>query len=145
MSKIGVSFKIDVSKIDKARLFKGAKGTYLDITSFIDLDQLDQYGNSGMITQDVSKEEKDQGVKGPILGNCKVFWSDSGATPQQPAAHNQQQQYAPQQPAQGGFQQQTPTQGGFQQQPTQGTYPPTGATPPVPANGFDDFDDDVIF
>ena len=82
MSKIGVSFKLDVTKIDKARLFKGAKGTYLDITSFIDLDQLDQYSNSGMVTQDVTKEEKDQGVKGPILGNCKVFWSDNRAQPQ---------------------------------------------------------------
>ena len=42
MSKIGVSLKIDVSKIDKARLFKGAKGTYLDATVFIDMSQLDQ-------------------------------------------------------------------------------------------------------
>lgn len=76
--KIGISLKIDVSKIDKERLFKGQKGTYLDATAFVDLDQLDQYGNSGMITQDVSKEEKDSGVKGAILGNSKVFWKDSG-------------------------------------------------------------------
>lgn len=81
MSKIGVSLKIAVSKIEKARLFKGEKGTYLDATVFIDLDQLDQYGNSGMITQDVSKDEKAQGVKGPILGNCKVFWSEGGNAP----------------------------------------------------------------
>jgi hypothetical protein len=82
MSKIGVSVKIDVSKIDKARLFKGAKGTYLDTTVFIDLDELDQYGNSGMVTQDVSKEEREQKVQGNILGNVKVFWSDSGNAPQ---------------------------------------------------------------
>lgn len=61
MSKIGVSLKIDISKIDKNRLFSGKKGTYLDATVFIDIDQLDQYGNSGMITQDVSKEEKTAG------------------------------------------------------------------------------------
>ena len=104
MSKIGVSLKINVSMIEKARLFAGQKGKYLDATVFIDLDQLDQYDNSGMITQDVSKEEKDQGVKGPILGNCKVFWSEGGQAPQKPAAHNQQQQYQP--PAQNqGFQQ----------------------------------------
>ncbi|AUR99427.1 hypothetical protein NVP1265O_48 [Vibrio phage 1.265.O._10N.286.52.F6] len=83
MSKIGVSLKIDVSKIDKNRLFSGQKGTYLDATVFIDVEQLDQYGNSGMITQDVSKEEKQQGVKGNILGNCKVFWNDGGSQPQQ--------------------------------------------------------------
>jgi hypothetical protein len=82
MSKVGVSLKIDVSKIDKNRLFKGAKGVYLDATVFIDLDQLDQYGNSGMITQDVSKEEKQQQVKGAILGNCKLFWSENGQSPQ---------------------------------------------------------------
>jgi hypothetical protein len=93
MSKIGVSLKINVSMIEKARLFQGNKGKYLDATVFIDLDQLDQYDNSGMITQDVSKEEKANNVKGPILGNCKVFWSDSGNAPQQPAQHNQQQQY----------------------------------------------------
>lgn len=88
MSKIGISIKLDVSKIDKDRLFKGAKGIYLDATAFIDLDELDQYGNSGMITQDVSVEERNAGTKGAILGNTKVFWKDSGGgqtSPSQPA------------------------------------------------------------
>lgn len=71
--KIGVSLKIDVSKIDKARLYKGEKGTYLNATAFIEVDEKDQYGNSGMITQDVSKEEREQNVRGEILGNSKVF------------------------------------------------------------------------
>ncbi|MDB4351998.1 hypothetical protein OAA60_01030 [Porticoccaceae bacterium] len=97
MSKIGVSLKIDVSKIEKARLFKGAKGTYLDATVFIDIDQLDQYGNSGMITQDVKKEEKDAGVKGPILGNCKLFWNEGGQAPQ--AQQQQAQGFTGQAPA----------------------------------------------
>ena len=79
--KIGIALKIDVSKIDKDRLFQGQKGTYLDATAFVDLDTLDQYGNSGMITQDVSKEEKEAGTKGAILGNSKVFWRDSGQAP----------------------------------------------------------------
>ena len=85
MSKIGVSLRIDVSKIDKERLYKGQKGVYLDATAFIDLDQLDQYGNSGMITQDVSKEERDAGTKGAILGNTKIFWSDRQGAPAQSA------------------------------------------------------------
>jgi len=97
MSKIGVTLKIDVTKIDKARLFAGQKGKYLDATVFIDTAELDQYGNSGMITQDVSKDERAQGTKGNILGNCKVFWSENGQAPQQgrqpsgQAAANQQQ------------------------------------------------------
>ncbi len=76
MAKYGVSLKIDVSKIDKARLFKGEKGVYLDATVFIDEGEADQYGNNGMITQDVTKEEREQKVQGNILGNCKVFWKD---------------------------------------------------------------------
>jgi len=87
MSKVGISLKIDVSKIDKARLFKGNKGVYLDATAFVDLDELDQYGNSGMITQDVTKEEKESGTKGPILGNSKVFWQGEGKRESQSAPH----------------------------------------------------------
>ena len=117
MSKIALSLKIDVSKIDKARLFSGQKGTYLDATIFVELAELDQYGNSGMITQDVTKEEKAQGVKGNILGNGKVFWVENGQAPQ-PQGQGGYQQQSPQQ--QGGFQQQPQQQGGFnQQQPTQ--------------------------
>ena len=90
MSKIGVSLKINVSEIEKGRLFAGKKGKYLDATVFIDLNNLDQYDNSGMITQDVNKEEKANGIKGPILGNCKIFWKEGGnqqSQPQQKAQH----------------------------------------------------------
>ena len=87
--KIGVSLKIDVTKIDKDKLFKGAKGTYLDAKTFIDLDQLDQYGNNGFIAQAVTKEERDAGVKGAILGNVKVFYKD-----QQQEHKDQQQEYS---------------------------------------------------
>ena len=113
MSKIALSLKINVSQIDKARLFAGQKGKYLDATIFVDLSELDQYGNSGMITQDVSKEEKQQGVKGNILGNGKIFWVENGQAPQ-PQGQSFQQQ-APQQ------QQQQAPQSGFtgQQQPSQ--------------------------
>lgn len=76
MAKVAVSIKIDVSKIDKARLFKGEKGVYLDATAFIDLDQQGKYGDNGMVAQDVTKEEREANVKGAILGNVKVFWKD---------------------------------------------------------------------
>tara|TARA_R110002153_G_scaffold114365_3_gene257040 strand:+ start:5138 stop:5479 length:342 start_codon:yes stop_codon:yes gene_type:complete len=73
--KYGVNLKIDVSKIDKELLFKGAKGVYLDATVFIDPDQPDQYKNHGMITQSVSKESRESGERGAILGNVTVFWT----------------------------------------------------------------------
>jgi len=85
--KIGISIKLDVTKIDKARLFNGAKGTYLDLTTFVDLGAEDQYGNHGFISQSVSKEEREAGVKTAILGNCKVFYGgQSVAAPTPPAA-----------------------------------------------------------
>ena len=88
--KVGVRVKLDVTKIEKARLFKGQKGTYLYATVFIDLDQKDQYDNNGMVTQDISKEEKDAGGQGAILGNVQVFWSDGQQQGQQ--ANRQQGQ-----------------------------------------------------
>lgn len=74
--KIGVNLNINVAKIDKIRMVKGKKGTYLNCTVFIDTDNKDEFGNNGKITQDVTKEEKEQKVKGPILGNARVFWID---------------------------------------------------------------------
>ena len=71
--KLGISIKLDVSKIDKARLFKGEKGTYLDLTTFIDTENPGKYGDHGFISQSVSKDERAAGVKTPILGNVKVF------------------------------------------------------------------------
>jgi hypothetical protein len=76
MAKLGISIRVDVTKIDKARLFEGKKGTYLDLTTFIDLDHQDEYGNNGFISQSVNKEEREQGIQTPILGNTKVFYSD---------------------------------------------------------------------
>jgi len=67
-----VRIKIDVTKIDKARLFEGKKGTYLDATVFLN-DEAGQYGDNGMITQDVTKEEREAGTKGNILGNATIF------------------------------------------------------------------------
>lgn len=75
--KLGISVKIDVSKIEKSRLYKGQKGTYLDLTTFINTDELDQYENNGFISQTMTKEERETGVeKTPILGNVKVFYTD---------------------------------------------------------------------
>ena len=75
--KLGLSIKIDVSKIDKARIFEGKKGKYLDLTTFIDLDKQGEYGDNGFISQSVSKEERDAKVQTPILGNVTVFYNDS--------------------------------------------------------------------
>ena len=115
MAKLGISIKIDVKKILKERLFNGQKGTYLDLTTFIDLDNVDQYDNNGFISQSVSKDERDQGVKTPILGNCKVFFNDSQQQPQQqhqqPQHQHAQQFQQPNDPRLGNGVQQAPQDG----------------------------------
>ena len=79
MSKVGINLKIDVTKIDKSKLYKGAKGTYLDATVFVNLSEADQYGNHGMITQ---SKDKDSTENGAILGNSKIFWTDGTSVDQ---------------------------------------------------------------
>ena len=66
-----ITIKIDVTKIDKALLFKGAKGTYLDVVLFETPD--DKFGNDYRVVQGVTKEARAAGVKGAILGNGKVI------------------------------------------------------------------------
>ena len=86
--KIGVSISIDVTKILKERLHQGKKGTYLDMTTFIDTDQADQYDNHGFISQSQTKEEREGGAeRTPILGNCKVFYKED--TQAKAEAHSQ--------------------------------------------------------
>jgi hypothetical protein len=77
MSKIGVELRINTDNVDRSKIYKGEKGKYLTMTAFIDIDEQDQYGNNGMITQKLSKEDQDAGQKGAILGNSKVFWSET--------------------------------------------------------------------
>lgn len=67
-----ISAKIDVKKIDKTALFVGEKGTYLDVTLIPNKNGQDQYGNDYIVTQDISKERREAGERGPIIGNAKV-------------------------------------------------------------------------
>jgi hypothetical protein len=67
-----IAVKLDVTKIDKLKLYKGEKGTYLDAV-IIMKDEPDQYGNIGMIVQSVTKEEREQGTRGAILGNVRYI------------------------------------------------------------------------
>ena len=78
--KVGVEVQIDVTKIDKARLFEGKKGKYLTMTTFIDTDNKDQYDNNGFISHKQTKEESESKTNTPILGNVKVFWNDGQTT-----------------------------------------------------------------
>ena len=69
-----ISLSIDVSKIDAKRLYKGKKGNYLSATLFLK-EEVDQYGNNGFIVESITKEERESGQKGTILGNAKFLVS----------------------------------------------------------------------
>ena len=82
--KVGITISLDVTKIDKSRLYKGMKGTYLDLTTFVDTETKDQYENNGFISQSQTKEEREGGAeRPPILGNVKVFFTDAVGMPTQ--------------------------------------------------------------
>ena len=77
--KVGLNVRIDVTKIDKASLYKGAKGTYLDLTPFVDTDNKDKYDNNGFVSHSQPKEERKAGEKTQKLGNGKGYYTDSAA------------------------------------------------------------------
>ena len=86
--KLGISIRIDATKIDKSRIHIGEKGKYIDLTTFIDTEKEGRYGDHGFISQSVDKEEREQGIQTPILGNCKVFYVGEGQSQQKPQTQN---------------------------------------------------------
>ena len=66
-----VSVNIDVTKLDKSRFYQGKKGTYCDLTLIESPN--DQYGNTHLVVQSSTKEERDSGLKMPIIGNGKDY------------------------------------------------------------------------
>ena len=72
--------KINVTKIDKTALFEGKNGKYLDVVFFENKNGPDQFGNHGFITQDIGKERRLAGERGPIIGNWK--WDEAPKAPE---------------------------------------------------------------
>lgn len=83
------------------RIYKGAKGEYLNITISVN-DQLDQHGNNVSIWQEQTKEERDAKAQKNYLGNGKILWTGQQQQQQQ---FGQQQQQGFGQPQNNGFQQ----------------------------------------
>ncbi len=72
MSAQMFSIKIDLNKVDKSKLFAGKNGaSYLD--GIMIPSRQSQFGDSHMVVQSVTKEERLAGKKGAILGNAKVI------------------------------------------------------------------------
>lgn len=88
-----IAVKIDTSKVDKTRLFVGRNGAkYLDVLLIETPDG--KYGDF-MVVQAVSKEEREAGVKGAILGNGKNLGMGKGTPAPRPVAAQDSKPEAP--------------------------------------------------
>lgn len=87
-----ISANIDLTKIEKQKIYEGKKGKYYPITIVLN-DELGQFGDSGYIQTEQTKEERDSKAQKSYLGNVKVVWTngqnvntaerDGGGSPQQ--------------------------------------------------------------
>ena len=76
-----ISIRITRERIAKEHCYVGKNGTYCDMVLFDNKAGKDQYGNDGFVVQSVSKEARQQGVKGPIIGNWKRVGEDAKPKP----------------------------------------------------------------
>ena len=82
-----IKLNINVTKIPKERIFEGKNGKYLSLVLHDNKEGPDQYGNDGFIAIDVTKEEREAGVRGPIVGNWKhVGTKRVESAPKKPAS-----------------------------------------------------------
>jgi hypothetical protein len=73
-----ITASIAVNKVDKSKFFVKKNGDkMLDITLIETPNS--KYDNDYMVVQATTKEERDKGVKGAILGNAKIIQSKGNA------------------------------------------------------------------
>lgn len=65
------AININLSKIEESDIIHGAKGKYVDLILLENRNGPDQYGNDGFVVQQISKERRAAGERGPIVGNWK--------------------------------------------------------------------------
>jgi hypothetical protein len=94
-----IEIKIDVTKINKSRLYAGQKGTYLTAVLIPTPDG--KYGDF-MVVEGISKEEREAGKKGTILGNGKNLVKKSDPQPEA------SKHYTPAEPPESNFNQPEP-------------------------------------
>jgi hypothetical protein len=76
-----ITGKINVKMIAKDKMFNAESGAvYLDVILIPTPDN--QYGNDYMIVQSLSKEDREAGLKGAILGNAKFLKPKQADAPQ---------------------------------------------------------------
>jgi len=71
-----INMSINLDMIDKNQIVQGKKGRYINVRLVNTPDN--QYGYDYFAAQDIPKEMREQGLRGPILGNARAFGIDQG-------------------------------------------------------------------
>lgn len=82
-----IGIKIDLTKIDKTRIFAGKNGAkWYDIDVWIN-DEPDQYGNDASASTSQTKEERENKDRKTYLGNGKKLygWQEDSGNNNRPA------------------------------------------------------------
>ena len=89
-----IAIKLKVNDIEKERIFVSEKGNkYLDLV-IVGGDKVDVYGNDGFVAHSMSKQEREEGKRGKIVGNWKYLFRDNsragtaGAPPPKPVEND---------------------------------------------------------
>lgn len=67
-----IKLKVNVTRVLKEHLYAGKNGKYLDLVAWPNKNGIDQYGNTHFVCQEISREARDRGEKGPIIGNLSL-------------------------------------------------------------------------
>ena len=79
-----ISLSIKTEKIEKPHLIEGKNGKILSVVLFENRDGKGQYGDDGYAVQGVSKESREAGVRGPIVGNWRYIGQGATVTTSKP-------------------------------------------------------------
>ena len=66
-----INANLDLTKIPKAKIYKGKKGSYIPVTIFVN-DEVDQFGNNTSVIISQTKEEREAKEPRIYLGNGKT-------------------------------------------------------------------------
>ena len=94
--KIAASLSINLNKIDKSRIKEvtlkdGSVAKFINLYTTLDSENEGKYGDHGFISHAVTKDERDAGQKGAIIGNGKIVFFDAGG--QKPSAPSAKPSY----------------------------------------------------
>ena len=76
-----ISGSIDLTKIKKDKIVKHKNGSqYYSIQIFLN-DEKDKFGNDISIKENLTKEEREAGVKADCIGNGKIVYTNGASAP----------------------------------------------------------------